>query len=439
MNQAKNKLNAILIGLVLLGACRPDRSPLFEIGIQDHEVKLIKLIPDHEMLLPDGIAKMEFTFKAYGIKDVKALKKTVAGEVVTYSEETRTDTFLIPNDRLSPGFIKTYHKNGTLLADNIYSTTNTNEPSYEFYAQGGSVKSDPVTIAIRPLPAAQQVQEIVFPVVFHLLVPPASNRPSYSITTEQLQEKLDYINKVYNREITTNPNGGTAKIKFRLAEYDEAGKLLAEKGKTITNVAANLTQAQYTTVINGKIWDLKKYVNIYVCKFTDSWSSSGALSYVAEAPKVIMANEAAIPGLTAAAVQSYSKADVTDFSQVGIMLNFGEFFNPTQWDTHNALELSTIFGYFLGLKSPEYTNAASIVNGDNDYCPDTYVYQNNTINFNIRKTEYFDKKNFTSFDIMSRYSRKNSVTVDQAARIRTVIERCPSRWSYKSNWAFTGK
>ena len=46
---------------------------------------------------------------------------------------------------------------------------------------------------------------------------------------------------------------------------------------------------------------------------------------------------------------------------------------------------------------------------------------------------------FTSYNVMDRYSYKNSISRDQIKRIRMHLERCPSRWMYKSKFAFTGK
>lgn len=43
------------------------------------------------------------------------------------------------------------------------------------------------------------------------------------------------------------------------------------------------------------------------------------------------------------------------------------------------------------------------------------------------------------FNVIDIYSRKNSVSVDQVKRMRMVMKQCPSRWSYKSGFAFTGK
>ena len=65
-----------------------------------------------------------------------------------------------------------------------------------------------------------------------------------------------------------------------------------------------------------------------------------------------------------------------------------------------------------------------------------YSYKNNRLYREDVDAEY---EWFTSFNIMDNYSRRNSITVNQAERIRMIVERCPSRWAYKSSWAFTGK
>ena len=92
-------------------------------------------------------------------------------------------------------------------------------------------------------------------------------------------------------------------------------------------------------------------------------------------------------------------------------------------------------------------NIYTFETGDTDYCPDTYfyskwnqlIYKNNDLSecsydLDVDPIEYF-----TSFNVMDRYSRKNSLSVDQVKRIRSVIKACPSRWAYKSTRAFTGE
>ena len=100
---------------------------------------------------------------------------------------------------------------------------------------------------------------------------------------------------------------------------------------------------------------------------------------------------------------------------------------------------------YYGLLYTDQDDNNTFVNGDNDYCPDTYayysgyssgIYKNNRLYREDVDAEY---EWFTSFNIMDNYSRRNSITVNQAERIRMIVERCPSRWAYKSSWAFTGK
>ena len=78
-------------------------------------------------------------------------------------------------------------------------------------------------------------------------------------------------------------------------------------------------------------------------------------------------------------------------------------------------------------------NENNLIDGDTDFCPDTYFYDPLN-NFTIFKTEKAEGKRYTSFNIMEGNSRKNSITVDQARRMRMVTDRCPSRWSYKSQY-----
>ena len=68
-------------------------------------------------------------------------------------------------------------------------------------------------------------EEIVVPVIFHVMVPPPSIGPAYSVSSEELQKRLDHLNDIFNRRATSDPNGGNAKIIFKLAEYDPSGRL----------------------------------------------------------------------------------------------------------------------------------------------------------------------------------------------------------------------
>ena len=447
------KIKFILLYIVVLLSgisCSPDDLELYTNPVSDSDIKIIELRADHKTMIPDHKSKMEFRIVAYGVKDFKHLIREKAGNASIYRDTVTTDTFIIPENQLPEGFIKVYDENGKVVENNTFTTLDKTPRTVKFYAQGGNLKSNELKIEIRSVPD-ESYPEIVYPVIFHIInLDPTLGAP-YNVSVEELQKRLDKVNLVFNREITTNPNGGNAKIRFRLANYDEKGNKLAEAGKhryTIPKASSPTSEKEYYDYINrtaALIWDPTKYLNIWMVKHTTYWSSDGAYSYIAEMPNDIYSGEEAIPGQeNPREVSSFGKADMTDFSEVGILINFRDFFNPAySVDPSESLELSTIIGYYLGLKSMTLNDTDEIVDGDTDYCPDTYFYVESG-NFTVFKSSYsgkptyYPKEYFTSFNIMEKYSRKNSITADQAARLRLFAEKCPSRWSYKSQWAFEG-
>ncbi|MBL1407149.1 hypothetical protein [Sphingobacterium faecale] len=440
-----------LIGVVSLFAqsCKPDEFATFENPIQDEEIKIIELVSDHKTVLADGTAEMEFRYLAYGIKEVLKLKKETIGKEIVYSEESVLDTFLIPKDRISPDFVKVYFADGRLLANNRYKPEAGEAVTQQFYAKGGAITSDKLTITIRKDEVSAGWEELEIPLMFHLMIPPATVRPTYEASSTILQEKVDYLNRVYNKIASKDPNGGHAKIKFVLAKYDPKGNLLQERGLRRVNVAENMNLAGYKTAIAKELWNPAQYLNIYLCKFADNWSQTGSSSYIAPMPTMILKGQKAIPGIPAREVPAWDEKEIKDVTDVSIIFSVSEFFNPSQWDSNNAnnsFDLSTVIGYHLGLFQMEaklkYNSSTGkseyeLFDGDTDYCPDTDVYTG--MEFGIYKREYFEERMFTTFNVMAGSSRKNSITLDQAARIREVLEKCPSRWYYKSKWAVTGK
>ena len=120
------------------------------------------------------------------------------------------------------------------------------------------------------------------------------------------------------------------------------------------------------------------------------------------------------------------------------------FLNPSVQGT-NTFTLATVLGGYYGLMFTDQNQNDDWVDGDNDFCEDTYYFYSDYSSSVYKNTRLYREDAegiydwFTSFNVMDSYSRKNSVSVDQALRMRMVLERCPSRWAYKSEWAFTGK
>ena len=275
----------LLLLMVWFCACSPENTEIFDLSSSVDDIKLIKLRADHKMLLPDGIAQMEFHVLAYGAQEFTTYEIEEVEGQDQYVIGTSRDTFEIPLDRLPEGCIKVYDDAGREVKDMIYSTTDRNKREITFYAKAGNVQSNSLTIQIRDLPE-MDYEEIVVPVIFHVMVPPPSIGPAYSVSSEELQKRLDHLNDIFNRRATSDPNVGYAKIIFKLAEYDPSGRLLLEKGKNKVELAEEMSKSDYEDYINSKlIWDPARYLNVWLAKY--STSSSVSNTYSVSAPEVI--------------------------------------------------------------------------------------------------------------------------------------------------------
>lgn len=63
-----------LLGGMLIGACTPDDADVYLNPVKPADIKILELMADHETLLPDGEAEMNFRIMAYGIKEIKVMK-----------------------------------------------------------------------------------------------------------------------------------------------------------------------------------------------------------------------------------------------------------------------------------------------------------------------------------------------------------------------------
>lgn len=446
----------------LFCACAKEKTVIldFEAGLDD--IARIELRADHKTLLPNGEAKMEFYPFVYGNKKAMAYGKSEDGE---YTSEMVEEEYLIPDDQLPSGLIKVYDDAGNVVKDNVYFTTSATSGSVlTFYAKAGDIESNRLSITVRSLPD-ESYEEIVVPVIFQMLLPPASSGPAYDISQEYMERVLEEVNNIFNKRITTDPNGGNVKLTFKLATYTPSGIKLQEAGKNVINLSAsnlkyiedesasssNLSTGYDKFIVRYKntcIWDPTRYLNIWLTRFSSITSDAGTYSYKTAKPNVMHSDYdiESIPGLSNVKVKDqFTLSDVTSCLDVGVLVNYMTFLNPSVQGT-NTFTLATVLGEYYGLLSTN-TDKYNTLNADDDvdYCPDTYTsysgYYPSVFKANNLVNQPEDRKLewFTSFNVIDRYSRKNSVSVDQALRMRKVLKQCPSRWAYKSDWAFTGK
>lgn len=430
---------------VLLMACEKEDDYIYENPVSLADIKLITLRADHKTLLPDGKAKMQFYISAYGIKELPNYSGTYieAEDTVLYIPSVACDTFKIPSDMIPAGSLKLYDEAGNELTDLSYSTKDAEEREITFYAKSGELESNRLSVRIRKLPE-EDYEELVFPVIFHVLeLAKKVGVPTYEITTESVEKNLERLNNVFNGLIATDPNGGNARIRFEAAKYNPSGMKLSDEGIHRVEVSSSEVFKEiddYEDYVLRKksslIYDYRHYLNIWLINFPEGSSSS------AKAPTVILAGES-IPGLNAKEwpLQVEFPEKPRD---VGIFINMSSFLNPMT--SANFFEISATIAQYFGLMATQATDSygvTNIVDGDTDYCPDTYYYweDNQSIFKNTGKDGIPDDNSeyFTSYNVMDRYSKKVSITVDQVTRIREHIEKCPSRWMYKSKYPFTGK
>ncbi len=432
-----------LIGIVLLAACEKEEDYIYENPVALSDIKLISLRADHKMLLPDGKAKMQFYITAYGIKELPDYSAEVVNDTVFYIPSVVCDTFEIPADVIPAGALKLLDEQGKEYPDFSFSTTDTRERTITFYARSGELESEKLTIQIRKLPE-EAYEEIVFPVIFHVLTSaPVLGEPVYTITAEAVQKNIDRLNGVFSGSLTTDPNGGNAKIRFEAALYDPTGIKLSDPGIHRWDISAGEVfedmdgfEAYVMKKSEYLIYDYRHYLNIWLINYP-----SGS-SFSVKVPDVILAGES-IPGLEA----KEWPLEITfpeKPREVGFFINMSAFLNPMS--SSDFFEISNPMAQFFGLlttQASEDKGGTNIVDGDTDYCPDTYYYweDGQSVYKNTSKDEIpgEDAEYFTSYNIMDRYSKKTSVSVDQVARIREHIAKCPSRWMYKSKYPFTGK
>lgn len=414
-------------------ACSPEEDVFTETPVGLGSVKLIKLRADHCMMLPDGKATMKFYAEAYNILELPSYAPETDGDSIMYNPKTVRDTSLIPAGLLPEGLFRLVDNEGREYPDFAFSTTDTRPRTLRFHLEAGELVSDELEIRVRELPEVDY-EPIEVPVIFHLLnYVGKPGYPEITITSETVRKNIERLNDVFNGKSTTDPNGGNARITFRAAEYDNTGMSLEVPGLHVYEMPSDSTftlDDRYRNFVFGRkttlMYDFRNFLNIWLI-----YNPNGA-HYVASVPNVIDDPENPIPGLTTTAMPSVYPNSATD---IGFFVNVSSFLNPDR--SSDAFEISTAMARYLGCLPTLVStlNGGNMVNGDTDFCPDTpYYYYDNLSVFKTDSTMLF-----TSYNVMDAYSYKNSVTVDQAARIRRCLERCPSRWMWKSRFAFTGR
>ena len=398
-----------------LCACTPDEDEL--VDFSDFQIAKVELGADHRQLIADGISTLTLNpmlYQPYKIQTDDGRDTIVYGK--------------IPVDRLAEGTGEYFLEDGTPLKEGKYRTTDLSKSEQGFYVTANGLKSDVFKVSIREPFAEDAYETITYPVVFHLIQDKTKVELGQGVGADIVNYAFNTIYNCFARTAAFSPNGADTKIRFRLAEYDPNGRKMEEKGinrySLSTSDLNNLNPEKIKN--NPKIcWDYKRYLNIWIVE--NMGNSVSTPHYILNTADLNQIQGVSFEQLSLEEIekQEYSLTDI------GLIYGARDF----------AIEdvgYPTQMGKFFGLLDTE--------NQKEDYCEDTFAYNTykepwNTAleGSNSRLKISTDGLIFYSVNIMDASSYKNTISMDQVKRIRTITDNCPHRWAWKSDWAFTGK
>ena len=398
-----------------LCACTPDEDEL--VDFSDFQIAKVELGADHRQLIADGISTLTLNpmlYQPYKIQTDDGRDTIVYGK--------------IPVDRLAEGTVQYFLEDGTPLKEGKYRTTDLSKSEQGFYVTANGLKSDVFKVSIREPFAEDAYETITYPVVFHLIQDKTKVELGQGVGADIVNYAFNTIYNCFARTAAFSPNGADTKIRFRLAEYDPNGRKMEEKGinrySLSTSDLNNLNPEKIKN--NPKIcWDYKRYLNIWIVE--NMGNSVSTPHYILNTADLNQIQGVSFEQLSLEELekQEYSLTDI------GLIYGARDF----------AIEdvgYPTQMGKFFGLLDTE--------NQKEDYCEDTFAYNTykepwNTAleGSNSRLKISTDGLIFYSVNIMDASSYKNTISMDQVKRIRTITDNCPHRWAWKSDWAFTGK
>ena len=398
-----------------LCACTPDEDEL--VDFSDFQIAKVELGADHRQLIADGISTLTLNpmlYQPYKIQTDDGRDTIVYGK--------------IPVDRLAEGTVQYFLEDGTPLKEGKYRTTDLSKSEQGFYVTANGLKSDVFKVSIREPFAEDAYETITYPVVFHLIQDKTKVELGQGVGADIVNYAFNTIYNCFARTAAFSQNGADTKIRFRLAEYDPNGRKMEEKGinrySLSTSDLNNLNPEKIKN--NPKIcWDYKRYLNIWIVE--NMGNSVSTPHYILNTADLNQIQGVSFEQLSLEEIekQEYSLTDI------GLIYGARDF----------AIEdvgYPTQMGKFFGLLDTE--------NQKEDYCEDTFAYNTykepwNTAleGSNSRLKISTDGLIFYSVNIMDASSYKNTISMDQVKRIRTITDNCPHRWAWKSDWAFTGK
>lgn len=415
---------AIVLGLQLLFSCTPDDESYRDNRVMElSSVDSVALVANHGMVLADGYAQLELFPKLF----------TKEGNQ-------------IPDERVKDEWLEYVSESGVALS-RYFSTSDAALIGQTIEARlkikGTALESKPVSFQVVAPLESKYASEIKIPVVFHI-VQTTEDVESFggAYAQAQIEALLAKLNNMLDGSTTHNPVGVNTHIRLEPALYDPYGKKLLESGINRLTVREINTENKYEDFLNSRhlIWPAEHYMNI--------WLISDRIGSVNDFGNKISALcrpyyvESGAENLPEGIAWKEYAGEVLSACESGVIYKLQELDNiDRDFSNSNGFannELGYYIGQYLGLLP-----TCHLVNVEGgDYCEDTHDYMPNEHAVGGNKTWYKEANGcyFRSENIMDDPRGGHcSVSREQCIRMRWVLNHCPGREAWKSDFAFTGK
>ena len=424
--------NISLVSVALLAtACSPDEEIFHDNSKVDPAiVDAVTIMPNQKRLIADGNAQIE-------------LQPTVFTKSGTQVPDTRVDDDWIEYTSDTPG----------VVAGRVISIADASlvgkTVTVKARVKTTGKESDPVSFSVIASKKDQFANELVIPVVFHILQT-KDDIDNYGgeFKLERIEMQLKRLNNMFSGAVSHNAVGVNTNIRFEMAQYDQYGNRLVEPGvdrKTIADGAFSKKDgSDIDSLITAErlLWSADDYLNVWlvsdrkgvVSDFANDVTAKCAPCYVkaatADAPKGLKLQEYAGQALKpsqAGIIYKLSELDVAERS----------FFVSNNNKKQGYNELGYYIGLFYGLlPTCNYSNTKA----GTDYCDDTIDYAATSTGGNKDWCKTMDGCYFRAENIMDDPRGVHcSVSQDQTIRMRWTMNNCVGRMQWKSTFALSGK
>lgn len=416
---------------LLVTACSPDAEVFHDNSKVDPAiVDAVTIMPNQKRLIADGNAQIELQPTVYTKSGTKVPDSRVDDDWIEYISDT-------------PG----------VVAGRVISVTDASlvgkTVTVKARIKTTGKESDPVSFSIIASKKNEFANELVIPVVFHVLQT-KDDIDNYGgeFKLERVEMQLKRLNNMFSGAVSHNPVGVNTNIKFEMAQYDQYGNRLVEPGidrKTIADGAFSKKDgSDMDSLITAErlLWSPDNYLNVWLVSDRKGVVSDFANDVTAKcAPCYVKDGATNVPkGLR---LQEYTGQTLKP-SQTGIIYKLSEldvaersFFVSNNNKKQGYNELGYYIGLFYGLlPTCNYSNTKA----GTDYCDDTIDYAATSTGGNEDWYKTMDGCYFRAENIMDDPRGVHcSVSQDQTIRMRWIMNNCVGRMQWKSTQALSGK